>query len=121
LFLIDASGASPQSITGVPGDAMPAWSPDGSRIAFASADRGGSWDIFVLELATGNVATLASSPGVDAHPVWSPDGRQVAFLSNRDGIWAIYTIDVATGRTQQVAALPGSVPDWFEAQLSWGK
>ena len=121
LFLINDDGSNPRSITGVPGDAMPAWSPDGSRIAFASADRGGSWDVFVLDLATGNVATLAASPGVDAHPVWSPDGRQVAFLSNRDGVWAIYAIDVATGRTQQMAALPGSLPDWFEAQLSWGK
>ena len=121
LFLIGADGSNPRSITGVPGDAMPSWSPDGSRIAFASADRGGSWDIFVLEVNTGNVATLASSPGIDAHPVWSPDGRQVAFLSNRDGLWAIYAIDVATGRTQQLAALPGSLPDWFEAQLSWGR
>jgi TolB protein len=119
LFLIGADGSNPRSITAVPGDTMPAWSPDGSRIAFASADRGGSWDIFVLEVATGNVATLASSPGIDAHPVWSPDGRQVAFLSNREGLWAIYAIDVATGRTQQLSALPGSLPDWFEAQLSW--
>ena len=121
LFLIGADGANPRAITGVPGDTMPAWSPDGSRIAFASADRGGSWDIFVLEVDTGNVATLAASAGIDAHPVWSPDGRQVAFLSNRDGVWAIYAIDVATGRTQQLAGLPGSLPDWFEAQLSWGK
>ena len=63
LFLIGADGSNPRSITGVPGDTMPAWSPDGSRIAFASAERGGSWDIFVLEANTGNVATLASIPG----------------------------------------------------------
>lgn len=121
LLLINANGGGVRQISTVPGDTMPAWSPDGARIAFASAERGGSWDVYVLELASGNVATLAASPGVDAHPVWSPDGRQVAFLSNRDGVWAIYAVDVASGQTQRVLALPGTLPDWYEAQLDWGR
>jgi TolB protein len=120
LWLINTDGSNPQPITDVPGDAMPAWSPDGARLVFASAQRGGSWDIYVLEVATGNVATLASSPAVDAHPVWSPDGRQVAFLSNRDGLWAIHVVDVASSRTIQVNVLPGELPDWFDAQIAWG-
>ena len=121
LFTINAAGGDARQITEVPGDTMPAWSPDGARIAFASAERGGSWDIFVLELASGNVATLAASPGVDAHPVWSPDGRQVAYLSNRDGAWGIYVVDVATRQSQRVIALPGTLPDWYEWQLDWGR
>jgi TolB protein len=121
LLLINANGGDSRQVTDVPGDTMPAWSPDGARIAFASAERGGSWDIFVLELASGNVATLAASPGVDVHPIWSPDGRQVAYLSNRDGAWAIFVVDVASGQTQRVLALPGTLPDWYEAQLDWGR
>jgi Tol biopolymer transport system component len=119
LLVIDAGGGASRQITDVPGDTMPSWSPDGARIAFASAERGGSWDIFALELASGNVATLVASPGVDAHPVWSPDGRQVAYLSNRDGYWGIYTVDVASGQNRLVLALPGTVPDWYEMQLDW--
>lgn len=121
LLIINPNDGSVRQLTTVPGDTMPAWSPDGARIAFASAERGGSWDVYVLELASGNVATLASSPGVDAHPVWSPDGRQVALLSNRDGAWAIYVVDVASGQTQRVLTLPGTLPDWYEAQLDWGR
>ncbi|MBE2233766.1 MAG: PD40 domain-containing protein [Anaerolinea sp.] len=121
LLLINAGGGDSRQVTDVPGDSMPSWSPDGARIAFASAERGGSWDIFVLELASGNVATLVSSPGVDVHPVWSPDGRQVAYLSNRDGYWGIYIVDVASRQSRLALALPGALPDWYEAQLDWGR
>lgn len=121
LLMVNTGGGESRQITDVPGDTMPSWSPDGARIAFASAERGGSWDIFVLELASGNVAALVSSPGIDGHPVWSPDGRQVAYLSNRDGYWGIYTVDVASGQTRLVLALPGTLPDWYEAQLDWGR
>lgn len=121
LLMINAGGGDSRQITNVTGDAMPSWSPDGTRIAFASAERGGSWDIFVLELATGNVATLAASAGVDVHPVWSPDGQQVAYLSNRDGYWGIYIVDMASRQSRLALALPGTVPDWYEAQLDWGR
>lgn len=121
LLLVNPDGSNIRQATDVPGDAMPAWSPDGARIAFASADRGNSWDLYVLELASGNVATLAASPGLDVHPTWSPDGRQVAYLSNRDGAWALYIVDVASGQSQKVVAVPGSLPDWYEAQVDWGR
>ena len=121
LFLINSDGANPRPITSVPGDAMPAWSPDGSRIAFASAERGGGWDIYLLDVRTGNVSTLVSSSGVDAHPAWSPDGQQVAFISNRDGVWAVYVADVSTGQSRLAAVLPDTLPNWYEARLSWGR
>lgn len=121
LFLINADGSNPRPITSVPGDAMPAWSPDGSRIAFASAERGGGWDLYLLDVRTGNVSTLVSSAGVDAHPAWSPDGQQVAFISNRDGVWAVYVADVSTGQSRLAAVLPDTLPNWYEARLSWGR
>lgn len=121
LLLINPDGSNIRQTTDVPGDTMPAWSPDGARIAFASADRGNGWDLYVLELASGNVATLAASPGIDVHPTWSPDGRQVAYLSNRDGAWALYIVDVASGQSQKVMVVPGSLPDWYEAQVDWGR
>lgn len=120
LWLTSPDGTNRHQLTDVPSDAMPAWSPDGTKLAFASSDRDGVWNLYLLDLAAGQVSLLAASPSVDAHPVWSPDGSQVAFLSNRDGPWAIYVVEPASGQTAQVSVLPGEVPDWFEAQITWG-
>ncbi len=48
----------------------PTWSPDGRWIAFAS-DRSGNWDIFLLELETGQLIQLTDDPGDDTEPDWS--------------------------------------------------
>jgi Tol biopolymer transport system component len=61
----------------------PAWSPDGRRIAFESAI-GSNYEVFVLDVAAGDVTQLTDAPGDDSWPVWSPDGSMIAFSSERD-------------------------------------
>ena len=61
----------------------PAWSPDGTRIVFEGAI-GSNYEIFVLDVQTGEVTQLTNAPGDDSWPVWSPDGTMVAFSSERD-------------------------------------
>lgn len=61
----------------------PSWSPDGSRIVFEGAV-GATYEIFVLDVATGEVTQLTAAPGDDSWPVWSPDGSLIAFSSERD-------------------------------------
>ena len=61
----------------------PSWSPDGTHIVFEGAI-GSNYEIFVLEIRTGDVTQLTSSPGDDAWAVWSPDGSMIAFSSERD-------------------------------------
>jgi hypothetical protein len=64
-------------------DAAPAWSPDGSLIAFQTT-RVNNTDIFVFEVTGANPVnlTLDGATPIDDHatrPSWSPDGNNIAF------------------------------------------
>lgn len=71
--------------------AYPAWSPDGSKIAFASTFTG-SWDIYVMHTDGTALTQLTSHPADDWHPTWSPDGNWLAFVSSRSGVSDIYVV-----------------------------
>lgn len=61
-------------------DTTPALSPDGRWLAFAS-NRSGPWDIYLLDLQTGDIERLTETLQYDAAPTWSPDGQLLAFES----------------------------------------
>lgn len=79
LWAIGVGEEEPIRLTSGPADDRdPAWSPDGTRIAFAS-NRDDSWDLYVLDIRTGNVSRLTSTPGFEGAPSWSPDGLWLAY------------------------------------------
>ena len=58
-------------------DTKPALSPDGTRVAFAS-NRGGTWDLYILTLESGEVTRVTNSPDYESSPSWSPDSQWLA-------------------------------------------
>jgi TolB protein len=66
----------------------PAWSPDGSRIAFA---RDG--DLYVMNSDGTGAVRLATRGGPWGSPDWSPDGSQIVFARGTTGRWDIYIIN----------------------------
>ena len=102
----DGSGPAEQLTDGDFEDADPCWSPDGARIAFASArerdwDRSVARDIYVVEADGGSPEKLTATDGTVERPSWSPDGSRIAYLVSpglfddpRHGQVAV--IDVAT-------------------------
>lgn len=65
----------------------PKWSPDGSRIVFASTGTKTNWDIWTIDKNGSNLTQITSHPANDIQPTWSPDGKRIAFSSNRASSW----------------------------------
>ncbi len=68
--------------------AWPAWSPDGKKIAFSFCLDcevfGKNEEIFVAEVASGEINRLTDHPAADYLPSWSPDGSKIVFVTDRD-------------------------------------
>ena len=72
-------------------DWFPAWSPDGTQIAFES-NRDGDYEIYVMAADGSQPTRLTRNSARDRSPAWSPDGTQIAFESDRDGNGEIYVM-----------------------------
>lgn len=69
-------------------DRMPAWAPDGSRLAFSRSRY--DWPARVLHIANADGSGIESLGQEGTEPAWSPDGTMIAFVSERDGNREIY-------------------------------
>lgn len=61
----------------------PTWSPDGKQLAFASIDKSGNNDLYLLDMNSRALTRLTNDFYDDRDPSWSPDGRFLAFSSDR--------------------------------------
>lgn len=85
LFIVDRNGMNIRHLTKMAGvETDPAWSPDGTKLAFVgSATVGDPYDIFVVDVDGSTVVNLtADMPySYEQAPAWSPDGSRIAFSS----------------------------------------
>jgi Tol biopolymer transport system component/DNA-binding winged helix-turn-helix (wHTH) protein len=93
-------------------DLFPSFSPDGAQIAYSS-DRGGTFEIFVRQLAAGGREIQITSDGQDnLQPAWSPDGREIAYASRgRPGIWLVPALGGTPRRLSEFGSRPAWSPD----------
>jgi molecular chaperone DnaK len=85
LFTLPIIGTgSPKELTDSgPGvDADPAWSPDGTQIAFRRTVDGNQ-DVYVMNADGSGERVIADTPADDFKPCWSPDGKSLLIISNR--------------------------------------
>jgi tricorn protease len=103
VFTVPAEKGDPHDLTGTSGVAErdPAWSPDGTSIAYLS-DESGEYELHVRS-ARGRGAvkkfTLGDAPSFYYAPRWSPDGTRIAYTDKRLNLWYI---DLASGKNTRV-------------------
>lgn len=121
IWVMNADGTDARPLTTTPGrDIEPAWSPDGTKIVFASArDDPENLQLYIM-----------NADGSDQHrlfdevrswdnwtPAWSPDGKRIAFQVNRDvraNGFDIYVVNIDGTDERLLAGGPGD-----QYHVSW--
>lgn len=79
IYTSGADGSDPRRLTtNIVADTEPAFSPDGSRIAFTRSN-----DIWVMNADGSGEVAVTGLEGPDSAPAWSPDGTQIVYVSNQ--------------------------------------
>ncbi len=102
LYVSDSDGYNPQSILSSRRPIMsPAWSPDGSELAYVSFEKNTS-AIYVQNIFTGAKRLISAREGINGAPAWSPDGSYIAMSLSIDGNPEIYTINTKSGALKRI-------------------
>jgi Tol biopolymer transport system component len=97
IYVMNSDGSSQVRLSSLPGDDLdPAWSPDGTKIAFYRSD--GDLEVYVMNANGRAPSRLTDNSVNDLGPEWSPDGTRIVFQTNRDGNYEIYAMN-ADGST----------------------
>ncbi len=113
LVLLDGEGRLIRPLTNETGYSQFSslnWSPDGTRV-LASAWRGESRDLYLLDPHSGALTSLGQDMATDVMPTWSPDGGWIVYSSDRTGVFNLYAHRVSDGRRFQLTNVLGGAFD----------
>lgn len=117
VWIMDIDGQGMQRLTNNGSiNALPAWSPNGSHIAYTSWKERNP-DIFLYNIRTGKSRKVSQFKGLNTGATWSPDSQRIAFSASRGTTnMDIYTLGVNGGGPQQLTKAKWGVrnlsPSW---------
>lgn len=101
-------------------DVTPALSPDGKSIAYAS-NRGGYWDIYTLDLESGQISQLTNTPAYDSFPCWSPDRAFIAYDTYQNGNLDVAILSLSSPENKPILLTDGPSSDHSPAWAPDGR
>jgi len=115
ILVVSVDGGPARQVTGGEYDHLsPAWSPDGTLLAYAGnaspdADLSNTSDIWIVPLEGGSPRRLTKGLGPASAPAWSPDGRTIAYVGHDNASWGatnsgVWTVPAAGGEPECLTA-----------------
>jgi Tol biopolymer transport system component len=90
IFLMEPDGSSAINLTRTDDfwEIDPAWSPDGTQIAFVGCGDCDTSDLYLMNADGTGVSRLTHDDALDGSPAWSPDGTRIAYHSDPGATWS---------------------------------
>lgn len=129
VYVVDPDGTRLLPLFDRAGDITPAWSPDGSHVAFIR-DADGVRRLHLMQADGSGERPLTNHAGEDRLPgaqsvvgaeydPWSPDGSHLAFERNADGEWGIYLLDADGSNLRRLTNRPGDQFNGWSPDGEW--
>jgi Tol biopolymer transport system component/DNA-binding winged helix-turn-helix (wHTH) protein len=119
IYSLDLTTATARPVTRPPlswdGDASPAFSPDGSRIAFVRGIEGWVRDVYVMNTAGGEPVRLTFDDRIVSSLAWTSDSSAIVFSSNRAAEFSLWSVPAIGGNPQR---LPVGGEDVFNLAIA---
>jgi Tol biopolymer transport system component len=113
IYVMNADGTGVSRLTDDPApEYSPAWSPDGTKIAFVRSDGNGAQDLYVMNADGTGATRLAAGAGTLPHPTWSPDGTKIAFTGFDGTEFGIFVTNADGTGLHELFSKPGWVSEY---------
>jgi Tol biopolymer transport system component len=132
IFIAGIDGTAVRQVTHEPNGAWsPAWSPDGTSIAYEGLDSGHVLGLYLLDVASGESTQITGvnvdyerggdrtlRPGQPLEPQFTPDGSSLVYTGGSNGHPVIRIVPVAGGTSTDLIGPSGNLRDAENGSLS---